>query len=482
MIGGKATQIRYSADEVFAKIKHDQIKFIDLQFSSLTGKFHHTTISADTFTHDQMEDGLPKLDGSSIIGFTSIDDSDLVLKPDPSSYATIPWMVDHKTARLLCDVYWGFGRGRLERDPRGIAQRAEEYLKTQGFDYSAWGPEVEFFVFDKIHWDVLTPYKGQSYSIESKEAPWSQDGTGYPMGLQEGYYPSTPSDTLAPFRNECVDVLNEHFGILCDNHHHEVATAGQCEIDIRYDYLTNAADATQTYKYVIRNIAQKFGKVATMMPKPISMDAGSGMHTNVSLWKNNNNLFFDKDEKDELSQTGRYFCGGILNHARALVAISNPTTNSYHRLVPGYEAPAYIAWSGSNRSAIIRVPQHFKGEKYSYLKRLEFRAPDPASNPYLVFSSVLAAGLDGIKKKTDPGEQVREDIFKMTKTERKERGINFLPANLGEALDALESDRKFLNPIFTNDVIDKIIELERRDQREISIRPHPHEFYLYFDV
>ena len=482
MIGGKATQVRYSADEVFAKIKHDQIKFIDLQFSSLTGKFHHTTISADTFTHDQMEDGLPKLDGSSIIGFTSIDDSDLVLKPDPSSYASIPWMVEHKTARLLCDVYWGFGRGRLERDPRGIAQRAEEYLKTQGFDYSAWGPEVEFFVFDKIHWDVLTPYKGQSYSIESKEAPWSQDGTGYPMGLQEGYYPSTPSDTLAPFRNECVDVLNEHFGILCDNHHHEVATAGQCEIDIRYDYLTNAADATQTYKYVIRNIAQKFGKVATMMPKPISMDSGSGMHTNVSLWKNNSNIFFDKDEKDELSQTGRYFCGGILNHARALVAISNPTTNSYHRLVPGYEAPAYIAWSGSNRSAIIRVPQHFKGEKYSYLKRLEFRAPDPASNPYLVFSAVLAAGLDGIKKKTDPGEQVREDIFKMTKTERKERGIGFLPANLGEALDALESDRKFLNPIFTNDVIDKIIELERRDQREISIRPHPHEFYLYFDV
>jgi glutamine synthetase len=337
-------------------------------------------------------------------------------------------------------------------------------------------------VFDKVHWDVLTPYKGQSYSIESKEAPWSQDGTGYPMGLQEGYYPSTPSDTLAPFRNECVDILNEHFGILCDNHHHEVATAGQCEIDIRYDYLTNAADATQTYKYVIRNVAQKFGKVATMMPKPISMDSGSGMHTNVSLWKNNNNLFFDKDEKDELSQAGRYFCGGILNHARALVAICNPTTNSYHRLVPGYEAPAYIAWSGSNRSAIIRVPQHFKGEKYSYLKRLEFRAPDPASNPYLVFSAVLAAGLDGIKKKTDPGEQVREDIFKMTKTERKERGIVNVPSNLGEALDALESDRKFLNPIFTNDVIDKIIELERRDQREISIRPHPHEFYLYFDV
>ena len=482
MIGGKPTQVRYSADEVFAKIKHDQIKFIDLQFSSLTGRFHHTTISADTFTPDQMQDGLPKLDGSSIVGFTSIDDSDLILKPDPNTYATIPWMVEHKTARLLCDIYWGFGRGRLERDPRGIAQKAEEYVKTQGYDFSSWGPEVEFFVFDKIHWDVLTPYKGQSYSIESIEAPWSQEGTGYPMGLQEGYYPSTPSDTLSSFRSECVDVLIEHFGILCDNHHHEVATAGQCEIDIRYDYLTNAADATQSYKYVIRNIAQKHGKVATMMPKPISMDSGSGMHTNVSLWKNNSNLFFDKDDKEELSQIGRYFCGGILNHARALVAISNPTTNSYHRLVPGYEAPAYIAWSGSNRSAIVRVPQHFKGEKYSYLKRLEFRAPDPSSNPYLVFSAVLAAGLDGLKKKTDPGEQVREDIFKMTRAERKKRGINILPVNLGEALDSLESDRKFLNPIFSNSVIDKIIELERRDQREIAIRPHPHEFYLYFDV
>ncbi len=482
MIGGKPTKIQYSADEVFAKIKHDQIKFIDLQFSSLTGRFHHTTISADTFTPDQMQDGLPKLDGSSIVGFTSIDDSDLVLKPDPNSYATIPWFTEHKTARLLCDIYWGFGRGRLERDPRGIAQRAEEYVKAQGYDSSAWGPEVEFFVFDKIHWDVLTPYKGQSYSIESKEAPWSQEGTGYPMGLQEGYYPSTPSDTLSEFRNECVDVLNEHFGILCDNHHHEVATAGQCEIDIRYDSLTNSADATQSYKYVIRNIAKKHGQVATMMPKPISMDSGSGMHTNVSLWKKNTNLFYDKEENEELSQLGRYFCGGILNHARALVAISNPTTNSYHRLVPGYEAPAYIAWSGSNRSAIVRVPQHFKGEKYSYLKRLEFRAPDPSANPYLVFSSVLAAGLDGIKKKTDPGEQVREDIFKMTRAERKKRGIDVLPANLGEALDALESDRKFLSPIFSNNVIDKVIELERRDQREIAIRPHPHEFYLYFDV
>lgn len=479
---GKPIQISYSPDEVFAKIRHDGIKFIDLQFTSLTGRYHHTTISSNTFTSDQMKDGLPKLDGSSIVGFTSIDDSDLILKPDPKTYANIPWYTENKTARLICDVYWGEGRGRLSRDPRGIAQKAEEHLKSSGFEYSNWGPEVEFFVFDEVHWDVLTPYKGQSYSIESKEAPWSREGKGYPMGLQEGYYPSTPSDTLSPFRNECVNILNEEFGILCDNHHHEVATAGQCEIDIRYDRLTNAADAAQSYKFVVRNVAQKYGKIATMMPKPISMDSGSGMHTNVSLWKGKKNVFYDAADDDELSQVGRYFCGGIIQHAKALSAISNPTTNSYHRLVPGYEAPVYIAWSASNRSAIVRIPKHFKGEKYAQLKRLEFRAPDPSANPYLVFASVLAAGLDGIKKKMDPGEQIREDIFKMTKNERVKRGIGVLPASLGQALDELETDRKFLLPIFTNDVIDTLIAIERKEQREISIRPHPHEFYLYFDV
>ena len=203
-------QITYSPDEVFSRIQHEGIQFIDLQFTGLTGHFHHTTISANTFTPEQMRDGLPKLDGSSIVGFTTIDDSDLLLKPDPSTFAIIPWMTENKTARLLCDVYWGENRGRLSRDPRGIAQKAEEYIKTQGFDFSTWGPEVEFFVFDKVHWDVLTPYKGQSYSIESKEAPWSNDGDGYPMGLQEGYYPSPPSDTLTPYRNECVNILSNN--------------------------------------------------------------------------------------------------------------------------------------------------------------------------------------------------------------------------------------------------------------------------------
>lgn len=482
VIGGEPTQISYSADEVFAKIKHEQVKFIDLQFTGLLGRFHHTTISSNLFTPQQMQDGLPKLDGSSIVGFATIDDSDMILKPDPNTFAIIPWMTDSKTARLICDVYWGWEKGRLESDPRYIAQKAEKHLKTQGFDFSYWGPEVEFFVFDSVQWDVLTPYKGQSYSIESKEAPWNHEGKGYPIRLQRGYYPSTPSDTLTEFRNECADCLNESFGILCDNHHHEVATAGQCEIDIRYDYLTNAADGAQTYKYVVKNVAQKYEKVATMMPKPLAMDNGSGMHTNVSLWRGDKNTFFDKDDKEEVSQIARYFCGGIMNHARALAAIVAPTTNSYRRLVPGYEAPVYIAWSPSNRSAIVRIPAHFKGEKYAKLKRLEFRAPDPSSNPYLVFSAVLAAGLDGIKKKIDAGDPVHEDIYKMSREQHEARGIKSLPANLGEALDALESDRKFLAPILSNEIIDKFIDLERMDFHEISIRPHPHEFYLYFDI
>ncbi|MXX21223.1 MAG: type I glutamate--ammonia ligase [Cenarchaeum sp. SB0661_bin_35] len=479
--GGDPKNIAHTSEQVFEMLDNDNIRFIDMQFTSLPGRFHHTTISKNTFTPDQMRDGLPKLDGSSIVGFASIEDSDLVLKPDPNTYAIIPWLTENRTARLICDVYWGEGRGRLSRDPRGIAQRAEKFIEDAGYG-SYWGPEVEFFVFDKVHWDVLTPYKGQSYSIESQEAPWNQEGSGYPMGLKRGYYPSTPSDTLTSFRNECVNVLNSSFGILCDNHHHEVATAGQCEIDIMYDKLTNSADSAQSYKFIVRNVAQKFNKVATMMPKPITMDAGSGMHTNVSLWKDGENAFFDESEPDELSQLALYFCGGIMDHAKALSAICNPTTNSYHRLVPGYEAPAYIAWSSSNRSAIVRVPKHFKGSAHAKLKRLEFRAPDPSSNPYLVFSAVTAAGMDGVRRKISPAEPIQEDIFKMSKQERRQRGIDTLPATLGEALDALESDNGFLNPIFTTDAVERLIELGKQDQLEISVRPHPHEFYLYFDV
>ncbi|MGI0049971.1 MAG: type I glutamate--ammonia ligase, partial [Nitrososphaera sp.] len=331
--------------------------------------------------------------------------------------------------------------------------------------------------------NTMTPYQGQSYHIQSKEAPWSTDSVGYALRLKEGYLPSAPGDTLMEYRNECVDVLTNNFGIVCDAHHHEVATAGQCEIDIRFDTLVNAADGVQSYKYIVKNIAKKHNMIATMMPKPIALDNGSGMHVNVSLWNKGKNLFYDSaDEYAEMSQTARYFGGGIIEHAQALASIVAPTTNSYRRLVPGYEAPVYIAWSTGNRSAIIRIPAHYKGAKFGHLKRIEFRAPDPSCNPYLAFSAVLAAGLDGIRKKKDIGDPVNEDIFKMSPKRRRELGITQLPASLREAYEELQSDSAFLRPVFDNETIDMIVAHEEKEHVELAVRPHPHEFSMYADV
>jgi glutamine synthetase len=342
---------------------------------------------------------------------------------------------------------------------------------------------VEFFVFDKLEVNTMTPYQGQSYHITSKEAPWSTDSVGYALRLKEGYLPSAPGDTLMEYRNECVHTLTNNFGILCDAHHHEVATAGQCEIDIRYDSLVNSGDSVQSYKYIVKNIAKKQNMIATMMPKPIALDNGSGMHVNVSLWNKSKNLFYDsEDEYAEMSQTARYFGGGIMEHAHSLAAIVAPTTNSYRRLVPGYEAPVYVAWSTGNRSAIIRIPAHFKGAKFANLKRIEFRAPDPSCNPYLAFAAILAAGLDGINKKREIGNPVNEDIFKMTPKRRRELGITQLPASLREAYEQLQSDSAFLKPVFDNETIDRIVEHEEKEHVEIAVRPHPHEFSMYADV
>ena len=481
LVGGSPKPIKYSNADVLGAIKEQGIKFIDLQFTGLLGRFHHTTITADTFNESTIEDGVPKLDGSSIKGFTEIHESDMILKPDPNTYAMIPWAEKDKTARLICDVYWGFGGGRLLRDPRAIAQKAEKFLKEEGFNIAYWGPEVEFFVFDKVSWDVMNPAKGQSYSIESKEAPWTNDGSGYPLRMKEGYVPTEPADTLMHYRNECAEVLGS-FGVLCDAHHHEVATGGQCEIDLRYDTLTNMGDGTMTYKYVVKNVAKKYGMVATMMPKPMAMDNGSGMHVNVSLWNDKNEFYDPNDRHAELSQLGRYFGGGIMEHSNSLSAIVAPTTNSYRRLVPGYEAPVYIAWSRRNRSAIVRIPTYFKGEKAAKSKMIEFRTPDPSCNPYLCFAAVLAAGLDGVRKKRDIGDPIDEDIYKMTPERRKQLGIKQLPSSLKEALDHLESDNAYLKSIFNEDTIQTIVDLERKESMDVSIRPHPHEFHLYFDI
>ncbi|MCL4519733.1 MAG: type I glutamate--ammonia ligase [Thaumarchaeota archaeon] len=468
-------------------MQQEKVRYVDLQFTDVPGRLQHVTVPTDSLEEDSFKDGVPKLDGSSIRGFTDIHESDMLLMPDPITYGVLPWSDGPlKTARMICDVSWGFGMGRFFRDPRFIAQRAEEEAKKLGYDTTNWGPEIEFFVFDKVSWDVSTPYAGQSYKIESREAAWNAGtsplSNGAPIRFKEGYFPATPQDSLQDFRSECVTTLGE-FGIVCDAHHHEVATAGQCEIDMRYDTLTSMADAAATYKYVVKNVAAKHGMVATMMPKPIFLDNASGMHVHVSLWKNGQNLMFDeKDEYAELSQLGRYFGGGLIAHARALAAITNPTTNSYRRLVPGFEAPVYIAWSRRNRSANIRIPVNMKGVKYASRKRLEYRTPDTSSNPYLCFSAIMAAGLDGIKKSLDIGNPVDEDIYKLSAERRKALGIKELPGSLGEAIDCLKSDHDFLKPIFTQEIIEAIIENGIKEHGEISRRPHPYEFYMYFDI
>ncbi|MFY3740568.1 MAG: glutamine synthetase [Candidatus Nitrosomirales archaeon] len=481
LVNGEPKPIKHSTGDVLKAIKEQGIKFIELQFTGLMGRFHHTTVNANMFDESSIEDGMPKLDGSSIRGFSEIHESDMVLKPDPNTFAVIPWIERDKTARMICDVHWGYGGGRLARDPRAIGQKAEKFLKEEGYNIAYWGPEVEFFVFDRVRWDSMTPSKGSGYSIESREAPWSSNAA-YPIRLKDGYLPATPNDTLTDYRNECVDILNENFGVICDAHHHEVATGGQCEIDIYYDTLTNMADGALTYKYVVKNIARKYDMVATMMPKPVALDNGSGMHVNVSLWNDKNEFYDPNDKHAELSQLGRYFGGGIMEHAMSLSAIVAPTTNSYRRLVPGYEAPVYIAWSKRNRSAIVRIPTYFKGEKAAKTKRIEFRAPDPSCNPYLCFAAILAAGLDGIRKKSDIGDPVDEDIYKMSAQKRNEMGIKQLPGSLKQAIEQLESDNAYLKPLFSDDTIQTIIEMERKDSMDVSMRPHPHEFHLYFDL
>ncbi len=481
--GPKAEARPQTNKDVQEAIERDGVRFIDLQFTDLPGRLQHVTIPIDQLDAQSFSEGVPKLDGSSIRGFVDIQESDMMLKPDPATYAVVPWSPEKlKTARMLCDVHWGFGGSRFTRDPRNIAQKAEQAIKDSGFGISYWGPELEFFVFDKVHWDVMQPYKGQSYQIESREAAWN-GGPGYPIRFKEGYFPAEPQDTLQDYRAECCTTLGDHFNVRTDAHHHEVATAGQCEIDMYRDTLTRMADNVQTYKYVIKNIAVQKGMVATFMPKPIFMDNASGMHVHVSLWKDGNNLFYDaNDPYAELSQLAKYFGGGLMKHSRALTAITNPSTNSYRRLVPGYEAPVYIAWSRRNRSANVRVPVYQKGPKNKGAKRLEFRTPDPSANPYLCFAAMTAAGLDGIKNKVDIGSPVDDDIFKLSPARRKELGIGELPGSLKEAAQCLEQDRDFLKPIFTDDAVERIIEDKLKDHLEIALRPHPYEFQMYLDI
>ena len=487
-----------NVQDVMNKIQSEDIRFIDLQFTDVPGKLQHVTVPSHTIDADAWTNGIPKLDGSSIRGFTGISESDMLLKPDPNTFVVIPWSDQSKKyARVLCSINWGMGHpvhkgGPLAKDPRGIAQKAEEFLKESGYGYSIWGPELEFFVFDGVTWDVNTPAKGQSYSIRSKEAAWKpggpateqgcgKGGINVPIRHKEGYFPTTPQDTLMDFRNDATTILEDDFGIMVDAHHHEVATAGQCEINMMYDTLVNQADSAQSFKYVIKNVAHQKGMVATFMPKPLVGDNGSGMHCHQSIWKDGKNIFYDEtDEHSELSQTARYYIGGIMAHTRALACIVAPTTNSYKRLVPGFEAPIYIAWSRSNRSANVRVPINIKGNPKA--KRIEFRCPDTTANPYLAFPAMLCAGLDGIKNKIDCGNPVDENIYTLSEDRKRELNIKSLPRDLAEAADALESDHDFLKPVFDGDLLETILEFARDAHFDVASRTHPHEFQLYFDV
>lgn len=456
-------------------------KILDLRFTDLPGIWQHFSMPIRQLTADMFEEGVG-FDGSSIRGFQEIHESDMILIPDPTT-AFIDPIFEEPTLVLICDVYDPITRQPYSRDPRYIAKKAEAYLKQTGIaDVSYWGPEAEFFIFDDVRY-TCTP-NAASYSVDSVEGWWqSSRELGPNLGAQippkRGYFPVPPTDTLQDLRTKMVLAL-EDVGVPIEVHHHEVATAGQTEIDMQFDELLLMADKVMKYKYIIKNVARKYGRTVTFMPKPLFEDNGSGMHVHQSLWKGNTNIFFDEAGYAQLSDTAKYYIGGLLKHAPALLAIVAPTTNSYRRLVPGFEAPVNLAYSQRNRSAACRIPVYSKSPK---AKRIEFRPPDPSANPYLAFAALLMAGLDGIQKRIDPGEPMDKDLYELPPEEMK--NIKQVPGSLDAVLAALEHDHEFLlkGDVFTPDVLEAWINYKRDVEADpVRLRPHPYEFFLYYDV
>ena len=478
-----ATDVQKVAD----LIKKNNIQIVDLKFTDLPGLWQHFSIPPkDMVDFDDLPgsiwvDGIG-FDGSSIRGFQEIQESDMILIPDPATARVDP-ACSVPTLSVLCDIVDPVTRDPYSRDPRGVAKKAEAYLKSTGLaDTSYWGPELEFFVFDDIRYDQ-NEHEGY-YHIDSIEGQWNtgtntQPNLGYKPRYKEGYFPVPPHDTLQDIRSEMVLEM-EKVGITIEVHHHEVATAGQNEIDMRYAPLTQMADNVLWYKYIVKNVARKHGKVATFMPKPLFMDNGSGMHTHQSLWKNGKPLFFDQKGYALTSEMCRWYAGGLLRHAPALMAFCAPTTNSYKRLVPGYEAPVNLVFSARNRSAAARIPMYTNNPK---AKRIEFRPPDPTANPYLAFPAMLMAGLDGVQKKMDPGAPLEKNTYELSP--REERRLKTVPGSLDESLRALEADNEFLRRgnVFTDDVIETWLSYKRENEIDpVRLRPHPWEFHLYFDA
>jgi glutamine synthetase len=466
--------------DVIQLSKNHDCKFVDFKFIDLPGTWQHTTIPASRLDEDMFEEGIG-FDGSSIRGWQPINASDMAMIPEAATAKIDPFHAT-KTLSLVCRITDPITGQPYGRDPRYIARKAENHLKATGIaDTAYFGPEAEFFVFDSVRYDNAP--RGASYEIDSEEAAWNsgKEGTnlGYKLRHKEGYFPVPPNDTLHDLRAAMMSTLIDS-GIAVEVGHHEVATAGQCEIGMKFSQLTPMADNLMWYKYVIKNVARKHGKTATFMPKPLYGDNGSGMHCHQSLWKDEKPLFAG-DGYAGLSDIGLWYIGGILKHAKSLAAFTNPTTNSYRRLVPGYEAPVNLAYSSRNRSASIRIPV-VPGNS-AKARRIEVRFPDATCNPYLAFSAMLMAGLDGIQNRIDPGDPLDKDIYALSPEELKD--VPHVPGTLEEALNALEHDHEYLlkGDVFTRDLIQTWIEYKReREVGPVRLRPVPYEFFLYFDT
>ncbi|HSV74019.1 MAG TPA: type I glutamate--ammonia ligase [Chthonomonadales bacterium] len=467
--------------EVIDLATEREAKIVDVRFVDVPGVWQHFSMPVHVFTEETFSEGIG-FDGSSIRGFQKINESDMLLIPDPSTAFMDPF-TDVATLNIICDVEDPITRERYTRDPRQVAKKAELYLRGTGLaDVAYFGPEAEFYVFNDVRYDT-TPNSGY-YFLDSDEGIWNsgreeKPNLGYKIRYKGGYFPCPPSDTLQDLRTEMLLTLLEA-GVECEVQHHEVGTGGQSEIDVKYGPLVTTADKLMKYKYIIKNVAYQNGYTVTFMPKPLFQDNGSGMHCHQSLWTGGRNLFYDERGYAGLSETAIYYIGGLLRHAAAILAFAAPSTNSYRRLVPGYEAPINLIYSQRNRSACIRIPMYSKSEK---AKRIEFRAPDPSCNPYLAFSAMLMAGLDGIENRIMPPDPIDRDLYEMEPEER--HGIKMTPGSLGESLDALERDHEFLlkGGVFTPDLLSEYLSYKRLNEVDaVALRPHPHEFHLYYDV
>ncbi len=466
--------------EILAKIKDENIQLIDLKFIDTPGIWQHLTLYQDQIDESSFTEGVP-FDGSSIRGWKSINESDMAMVPDPNTAWIDPFM-EEPTLSMICSIREPRTGQPYSRDPRSIAQKALDYLQSTGIgDMAFFGPEAEFFIFDDVRYDQ-NQHEGY-YHVDSVEGVWNsgrQEPGGnlaYKPRNKEGYFPVAPTDTSHDMRTEMLLTMLK-CGVPIEKHHHEVATGGQCELGFKFGELVTAADWLMTYKYCIKNVAKKYGKTTTFMPKPIFGDNGSGMHCHQSIWKDGQPTFFG-DGYASLSQNALWYIGGILKHAPSLLAFTNPTTNSYKRLVPGFEAPVNLAYSQGNRSASVRIPLSGSNPK---AKRLEFRCPDATANPYLAFAAMLCAGIDGIKNQIDPGEPLDVDIYELSPEELAK--VPSTPGSLAEVLKNLEKDHEFLTAggVFTEDFIESWISYKLdREVIPMSIRPHPYEFALYYD-